>query len=509
MLTRNFRILLLEGQRFLWVAAAAMALLSASEGMAQTLADSSASEGVAQTLAGSLASVRGSAFVIPAKTDSTTARFATRPDPFWARAIDVPYLVATYPIHLAGQGVEGLVDLSGDLGLTHLFRRFFARRLLPPYTSIGIRAGGEDGYGATIGVAYPEMPGKGSTYLARAGATTRGDFQVSLGASRGTPKEAELQIGGLARRKAHVRYFGLGESSLEEDESFYREEIVTAGLSGRRRLAGALAMKGDLLFSSLLAKSLPEDDDEEPLEDVFAGELPPGFPVRSSGVTGALELVHDDTEEAMRPEAGGVRRARVSYFKRTGTSSDDVEGAASLEGGGSTSGEPRAEGHWTVRGELQQFVPLWYTKRVLALRMAVTKIVPQGRGDADFQRLLTNDDPDLLRGYMDGRFRDQGLATATAEYRWPIWALDTTPSMGADAYLFADTGQVFREWGEIGDELRHSFGGGVRIGSSDRFVGRVEFAKSEEGHQIRLRFDQMFQFERPGLLRGGHPIPER
>jgi hypothetical protein len=69
---------------------------------------------------------------------------------------------------------------------------------------------------------------------------------------------------------------------------------------------------------------------------------------------------------------------------------------------------------------------------------------------------------------------------------------------------------VFGEFDDINsDDLMTSYGAGLRVAGFGMFMGRLEFAWSEEDFLIRLRGDQIFQFERGGLLNGQVPVPER
>ncbi len=424
---------------------------------------------------------------LPARGDSASATLSTRPSPAWAKILDAPYLVATYPIHLAGRIAEEGVELSDRIGLSHALASIFARRVLPPYTAVGLRVGGEDGFGGTFAVAYPKMPGRGDTFRLKLEGTTGGDRGAAAGASWGTTEHGQLEVGGGYRQRANFHFYGIGAESEDDDESIYLEESAYGGASVTRSLPHGFGAKGIALWSAVAARGTFRDHDPA-LSEVFEGRLPAGFRERSDGVTLSLELEHDDAPEATRPERGGLRRALVAGFRDT--AGDDLR-------------------YWTWRAEAQQFLPLWFSKRSLALRAFVTKIEPEGDAEVPLQRLFTNDDPDLLRGYSDHRFRDLGLAVATAEYRWPVWAVGASKGLGVDAVIFTDVGQVFREVGEIGDELTTSWGAGLRLGSFEEYRGRIEFAHGEEGNEIRLRFDQLFQYDKGGFLRTRHPVPDR
>jgi outer membrane protein assembly factor BamA len=229
------------------------------------------------------------------------------------------------------------------------------------------------------------------------------------------------------------------------------------------------------------------------LADEFAAELAagdiPGYKSEAQGRSGSLELRHDDTAETGRPERGGVRRAKATWFDGVGNNRADF---------------------LTWRGEVQQFFPLWHSNRALALRGVISRIEDRGDGPVPFQRLLSNDDPDLFRGYRDLRFRDEGIVAASAEYRWPLWSANRKEGIGGDAYLFVDVGQVFGDFAEIdGDGLTKSYGGGIRAAGFGRYYGRLELAWSEEGVLVRLRGDQIFQWAERALFDGRPPVPQR
>lgn len=432
----------------------------------------------------------------PAPSDSTSAVLTTRRTPTWAKVLDVPYVVGTFPIHLVGRLVAESIEVSDRIGLSRTIGRLLARRILPPYTSIGLRLGGEDGFGGTFSIAYPKRPGHGDTFRLKVDGTTGGDHGAAAGAGWGLVESGELQLGGGYRMRRNMHFFGVGPDSDVQDEAIFLEETVHAGASLKRGLSRDFVARGAALWTSVGARGTPRDHDPA-LSLVFDDRLPDGFRGRSEGASVTFELEHDDTPEATRPEHGGVRRGLISYFHGTG----GKPGADQVD--------PADVRFWSWRGELQQFVPLWFSKRSLALRGFVTKIEPIGDATVPFSRLQSNDDPDLLRGYRDQRWRDLGLAVATAEYRWPVWALETSHEMGVDAYIFTDVGQVFHELGEFGDDLTTSYGAGMRLGSSQSYAGRIEIAHSEEGNEIRLRLDQVFQNDKGGLLRGRPPVPER
>lgn len=112
----------------------------------------------------------------------------------------------------------------------------------------------------------------------------------------------------------------------------------------------------------------------------------------------------------------------------------------------------------------------------------------ESEGDTShFARLLTNSDPNQMRGYDDDRWRDRGLLLLNAEYRFPVWAYRERRGTGIDGYLFVDSGQVFSDDDRPAlRDLVHSYGGG-----------------------FRLSMDQIFQYPKNALYHGRPPIPLR
>jgi outer membrane protein assembly factor BamA len=202
-----------------------------------------------------------------------------------------------------------------------------------------------------------------------------------------------------------------------------------------------------------------------------------------------VALIHQTVRETGRPSSGGIRQLQVAFLR-------------SLDG--------EFSDYWAFRAEAQQFVHLANEHQVLALRGFATWIDPTGAGVVPFQRLMTNDAPDLLRGHQDFRFRDRGMAVLSAEYRWPLWVWSRAHGTGLDMYLLSDVGQVFRRRKDLAiSSLSTSVGAGLRLVGDRDFVGLLEVGRSDEEWVVRLRGEQIFQFARGGLYYGQSRVPNR
>jgi len=78
------------------------------------------------------------------------------------------------------------------------------------------------------------------------------------------------------------------------------------------------------------------------------------------------------------------------------------------------------------------------------------------RGDIPFFQLSYLGGSKKMRGYLEGRFRDKHYAMLQAEYRFPLfWRFG--------GVAFASTGGIASEVGEVFNNLRFAYGGGVRF----------------------------------------------
>jgi outer membrane protein assembly factor BamA len=116
---------------------------------------------------------------------------------------------------------------------------------------------------------------------------------------------------------------------------------------------------------------------------------------------------------------------------------------------------------------------------------------------------------DTLRGFFPNRFRGQSRALASLEYRTRLTAFDFFDlwHVQIDGVLFGEAGRVFFNRNELSDEfaldrnvirrvvqdLKYSYGPGIRIGLSEALVARIDVGFSEEEKGlVYLAFGQTF-----------------
>jgi hypothetical protein len=291
----------------------------------------------------------------------------------------------------------------------------------------------------------------------------------------------ELHVGGGYKYRPNLEYYGIGPNTSVEDAAFYKDERAWGGANFRRRLPRKMMLAFTGVYSSIGATQ-PDSDYEPSMVDVYGDDLPPGFGRRSDGVMMRVSWVFNTTKEEGNPDRGTILAVSIGGF--VATDNKDISFTA-------------------YRFEAQQFVPLWYSKRALALRGYLNFIDDTGTEAIPFQRMFINEAPDVFRGYDSGRWRDLGITGINAEYRYPFVADRKDGGFGIDVVALADIGQVYGEISEVRvDNLTQSYGLGLRMYMDKFFAGAVQFVWSDEGFQFLLSTKQPFQYSRDVLFQG-------
>jgi outer membrane protein assembly factor BamA len=425
---------------------------------------------------------------IPAPNDSVCVPLLEPPKPVWERAVLVPYRVVTWPIALLSHGVGHGIAYLDDHRVIDAVSRLLGPRQTPFGFLVDFQFGGLSGLGGGLIAEHTKFLGPGNTLRVRASTTTEHNTRLGLAARFGRARGAFVEFGAGYRHRPNVRYFGIGPYTNESDESFFHQDVGWVGATVRRPFGARSHLEFTTEYTTE-GVGVPGAGKHPSPAEQFPGTPLPGYGHHSYGVTVGGKWMHESAGLENRPSHGGIQKLGVSYFD--GVDRGDIRFA-------------------TYRGEVQHFFTLWRPLRILALRGVASWIEQAGTDGIPIARLNTNDDPDLMRGYDDFRWRDRGIAIATAEYRWPIWANQRAMGPGLDAYLLTDAGQVFGDAKEIAlRTMKLSYGGGLRVESGHGFVLRLEYARSEETSIIRLRGDQVFQFTKGGFLHGREPIPDR
>lgn len=202
-------------------------------------------------------------------------------------------------------------------------------------------------------------------------------------------------------------------------------------------------------------------------DSLFSFVQTPGIQRQTDFWRGGPLVQVDYRDNPYGPKSGGQYYGRLDYF------------------------QDRQQAGFTFRritGEVQQFVPLFNRKRVIAVRARTYISLPNGGQRVPFYLQPSLGGSDDLRGYRPFRFYDNNSLVYNAEWRWEVLS-------GVDAALFFDAGKVFSQPGQL--SFRHmatSYGAGVRVRApvSGAVIGRFDIGVSREGWQVYVTFSDLF-----------------
>lgn len=132
--------------------------------------------------------------------------------------------------------------------------------------------------------------------------------------------------------------------------------------------------------------------------------------------------------------------------------------------------------------DARRFIPLSW-RYVVALRSYTQTSI----GDAPFQLLPQIGGRTLMRGYAEGRYKDNVLSVVQAEFRAYVWG-------PFGAVLFASAGDVQQRFSSLGsDKLIFAGGGGLRLLINDEGLNfRVDYGIGRDGGSLYFTLGEAF-----------------
>jgi hypothetical protein len=255
-----------------------------------------------------------------------------------------------------------------------------------------------------------------------------------------------------------VAFFGIGNDTVEEDESAHSYTPISVGVTERIELTHSLHVGGDISYESYETDS-GNSSTVPTLEDVFVvPDEAPGFGQDFKYITGNVFAEFDWRETPGYTTSGGFYRVDWTHYK------------------------DREDGDFDFRRtdiDLIQHVPILRGNQGLAFRalISTTGFV----GDTQFIPFFLL--PKLgggseLRAYRDFRFRDNHRMLLIGEYRW-------RPSKFMDMAIFYEVGKVAVEREDLDfEDLHDSYGIGARFHGPNLTVLRLELANGEDGMRL-------------------------
>jgi hypothetical protein len=269
---------------------------------------------------------------------------------------------------------------------------------------------------------------------------------------------ARISLTGRYVNAPDVRYFGVGNFSSKENATRFG---YTPKVGGAR-----LDLRGGKYFSvgggvNYLDIETSAGRTAPSIEQRFSPGNTPGLGISSfTYINSTAQAALDWRRPLGYSGRGGMYRVQLDDYRER---DNDLYSFRSAE------------------AELLQLIPILRANWVIALRGLATVTDIDETSAVPFFMLPSIGGGSTLRGYPDFRFRDRNRLVLNAELRW-------TPARFMDMAIFYDTGKVASRREDLDfDDLKESYGIGVRFIGMEGYVMRLEVAHSRE-HAARLLF---------------------
>ena len=297
-----------------------------------------------------------------------------------------------------------------------------------------------------------------SSIISNAVRTTKGQARAFVDVDRWTVNNDWRFAGTAIWQQFPLPFFGIGENAEEAASELYTPRGTDLWGTMQRRVGGAQWVQGSVRRTEY-----------EMLRTAPGGLLEPDTLTGSRGgrvVLATLAVISDSRDNLFAPSSGHYAEFGVTR----------ADGAI-----GSQFSFTR------VRAEARRYlaIPRMASGNLLALQAQVVGVTE----GAPFDQLAQVGSGSLMRGYLPGRFRDQWMTAAQAEYRSATWN-------GWGVALFGGAGAVAGTAGELfGARILPSVGGGLRLRMDPRTGAtiRVDYARGTAGQTgLYVSFNEAF-----------------
>lgn len=263
------------------------------------------------------------------------------------------------------------------------------------------------------------------------------------------------------RHQASIAYYGSGPDTAEEDRTTFLLKDFQTKISVGYQFTPQVAWVSEV---GILRHALgPGREGSSPaLGALFTDSTAPGLESPPDYQTTSSALILDFRDDPGAPHKG--------IFAASGWEKYHHLGGSNLY-------------HFSLWGsDIRGFIPLWSTRRVLALRALALYADATDDNQVPFFLKPSLGGSRGMRGYRSFRFRGDKLLQFQAEYRWE-------PARRLELALFTDAGMVADKGERLSlSKLKDDFGVGFRVKTSKSTIFRIDQAWGDEGPRLVIRF---------------------
>ena len=347
-------------------------------------------------------------------------------------------------------GVERLIERLEDWGLIDGAPRGFYPWFGSVYPGGGVAAG--------AGVRKAFRDDGALNVFGGYSVSTFSRAQADLALPTFASNRARITVSGTYIDAPDVQYFGVGNSSVKEDKVRFGYTPSSGGTRLDVDVSKFFSLGGGVQYHYIETsggKTTPS------IEERFSAADTPGLELSTfKYINSTARAVVDWRRLPGYTGRGGLYRVQFDDFHEQ---NHDLYSFRSVE------------------AEAVQLIPILRANWVIAVHGLATITDIEDTSVAPFFMLPSLGGGTTLRGYQDFRFRDRNRLLLNAELRW-------TPARFMDMAIFYDTGKVTSRREDLDfDDLKESYGIGMRLIGVGGYVFRVEAAHSRENN-VRLIF---------------------
>ncbi len=347
-------------------------------------------------------------------------------------------------------GVERFIDRLEDWGLIAGEPRGF----YPWFGSV--YPGG--GFAAGAGVRKPFGDDGSLNIFGGYSIATFARAQADVALPTFARNHARVTLSGRYIDAPDVRYFGVGNSSNKDDVTRFGYTPKGGGARLDIDAGKYFSLGGGVNYTDI---ETSEGRTTPSIEERFTPVNTPGLGIsKFTYINSTAQAAFDWRRPLGYSGRGGIYRVQFDDYREQ---DNDLYSFQSVE------------------AEVLQLIPILRANWVIALRGLATVTDIDDTSVVPFFMLPSLGGGSTLRGYPDFRFRDRNRLVMNAELRW-------TPARFMDMAIFYDTGKVAARREDLDfDDLKESYGIGMRIIGLDGYALRIEVARSRENN-ARLIF---------------------
>ncbi|MEH0156345.1 BamA/TamA family outer membrane protein [Limibacter armeniacum] len=290
--------------------------------------------------------------------------------------------------------------------------------------------------------------------------TLEKQYKITVDYSFLSPEEKWMSNGYITYRRFPEKYYGIGSDAKAENEQSIDWKSIIVEVQGLRKVKPSMFVGAQLRYVNMMDVTFEECEDciDEPV-------LPLGA---EGGVSAGIGAVYIwDTRDAIL----------------TPTKGHYIELSATTYGSGTGSDFSFTSIKFDAR-KYFDFSENTDGKSILALQTNIQ----QTYGDAPFREVALLGGGEMMRGYYQGRYRDNHLVAVQAEYRkYLFWRIGAT--------VFGSAGNVASDWNTFEfSNLKAAMGAGLRLNlnKNDTANLRLDYGIGNGTSGLYMTFGEAF-----------------